>query len=156
MNPAIVPAVTEHILAIVANIREADRQELWAARMETPERALTSSLEESSIAWTGTIDNEPVCMFGVAFSSAFGYTGHPWMIGTTHLEEHSHTFLRRCKGCVEQMKAECRYLENYVDLRNETAIKWLIWLGFELWIPPVPMGPFGLPFVHFTMRGTHD
>ena len=101
MKPEIIPASADHIPAIAAHVREADRAELWAASCSTPEQALARSLGASRLAWTGTIDGVPVCMFGVAPASILGDVGRPWMIGTDHLDRHPFVFLRRCKGCVK-------------------------------------------------------
>lgn len=151
MKVEIVPAEAEHITAIAPKVREADRQELWATACMKPIDALICSYAVSKLAWTGLVDGEPVCMFGVAPASLLTSTGRPWMIGTDLIDRYSTTFLRRCKGRVREMLRYYQSLENYVDLRNERAIRWLDWLGFEF-EGPYPYGVLKLPFMRFTME----
>lgn len=152
VKPEIVIANAAHIPVIAAHVRLADRDELYASAMVSPQEALEQSFSISKMAWTGLIDGVPVCMFGVAPVSVLSTVGRPWMIGTDHLDRHPFVFLRRCRGCVETMRMCFDRLENHVDARNIRAIQWLTWLGFEL-DKPEPRGPFGLPFIRFGMRG---
>ena len=145
------PALPEHIPAISAHVREADRAELWAASCSAPADVLTRGLEFSTRCWTGTIDDVPVCMFGVAPATLLGETGRPWMVGTDHLDRHAVLFLRRNKGKVDEMLSLFPVLENYVDCRNSRAIQWLRWLKFSFG-EPEPMGVYGLPFMRFERR----
>lgn len=153
IKPEIVPATAQHIPAIAAAVRDADRTELWAYGCVTPLDCLCHGLEYSRKAWTGLIDGIPVCMFGVVPSSILGNVGRPWMVGTKLLDEHPHVFLRRCQGCLREMREGFDTLENFVDVRNKRAIEWLVWLGFDIWMPAEKIGPYGLPFFRFGMRG---
>ncbi|KAB0670351.1 hypothetical protein F6V30_09365 [Oryzomonas sagensis] len=148
-----VPARACHIPAIATAVRDADRAELWAAARLTPAESMARALGRSAMAWTGLMADRPVCMFGVVPSSILGNVGRPWMVGTRHLDEHPFVFLRRCRGCVGQMRRRFDRLENWVDARNERAIRWLAWLGFEIGPAPEQLGPFGLRFFRFGMGG---
>lgn len=153
MTAEIVPARAGHIPAIAAQVREEDRAELWAAGCITPLDCMFHGLEHSRKSWTGLLDGEPVCMFGVVPSSILGNVGRPWMVGTRHLDAHPFVFLRRCRGYIREMREGFDRLENHVDARNERAIEWLTWLGFEMDPAAEKVGPFGLPFFRFGMRG---
>jgi hypothetical protein len=153
MNPEIIPAMSEHIPAIAANVRDADRAELWAVGCVTPLDCMFHGLEHSKKAWTGLIDGVPVCMFGVVPASILGNVGRPWMVGTKHLDAHPFVFLRRCRGCLKEMRESFDILENFVDVRNKRAIEWLVWLGFDIWMPAEKIGPFAAPFFRFRMGG---
>jgi len=152
MKPEIVRALPEHIEQVAKRVRQADRLELFLAYREEPAAVLRRSFDESLLSWTGMIDGEPVCMFGVAPGVILGDVGHPWMVGTDRLDRHPFVFLRRCKGCVREMLAAFSTLENYVHQENRRALQWLMWLGFKVSIPGEPMGPFGASFCHFVMR----
>lgn len=145
-------ATAEDIPAIAARMRAADRNEIEASHGHTPEQALTSSLQHSTAAWTGLIDGEPVCMFGVGPISILAGRGAPWMLGTDQIERWPRTFLRRCRPCVEAMLAVYPYLENYVDDRNEKSKQWLRWLGFRVSAEPVTLRN-GAVFRHFEKQG---
>lgn len=148
---AIVPATLEHVAAMLPNVRTADRHEVMAATGMAMEDALPDSLKRSEMAWAGMVDDQVACIFGVAGASILSETGFPWMIGTHLIEQHAKAFLRRNKQMVQQMLDRYPHLENYVDVRNTTAIGWLKWLGFEMQ-EPQPYGMYRMPFMKFTME----
>jgi hypothetical protein len=148
----IVAARERHIPAIAVNVRPEDRAELWAAGCIGPAEAMEKSLARSSCAWTGFVEGVPVAMFGVCPGSIITGTGIPWMIGTNLLDRHARTLMVRSKRHIQRMAQGFDRLENYVDSRNVKAVRWLAWLGFTI-LDPVPMGPFGVPFHRFIMKG---
>ena len=152
MIAEIVPATAEHIAPIAYHVREADREEFWAATYSLPVDVMRRGLRVSDKAWTGLIDDVPVCMFGVASAGLLGGVGRPWMVGTDHLDRHALLFLKRCRKVVAEMVALFPILENYVDSRNVRAIMWLKWLGFKMY-DAAPVGVLGIPFIRFEMRG---
>jgi len=141
-----------HIPAIVANVRQADIEELWAASHLRPLNALWEAVETSKRAWTGMIDNKPVCMFGVAPSEGNHNSdvGRPWLIGSREIEQFSFVFLSRCRKQVEVMLEYFPVLENYVCAENKKAVSWLLWLGFTFH-ECLRMGPENKLFIRFTM-----
>lgn len=151
MTAEIITATEEHIPWLTQHIREADRRELWAVSYLSPIDALTLSLQASAKAWTGLVDGEIVCMFGVTPSCVLSGTGRPWMVGTDLVHRHAAVFLRRCKGMVAEMLDLFPHLENYVDIRNTAAIKWLGWLGFKF-EGPFEYGIQRINFMRFEMR----
>lgn len=151
---AVVEADLAHIERMLPIIRQADIEELWASNHVSPAYALTHGIRCSSAAWTGMVDGQPVCVFGVAPASLLGSIGVPWMVGTYEIDRHAKAFLRRNKAYVERMSALYNYLVNYVDARNTRAIAWLKWLGFTL-NEAQPYGVEGLPFHRFEMRANH-
>lgn len=147
----VVPAKVRDIARIVVDVRDADRAELLAGWSYTPQRALEYGLRYSSHVWTGFIDYEPVCMFGVVPRSLVGGRGVPWLIGTNRMLRHQFTFLRRCRPYLRQMQEHYSNLENFVDERNTAAIRWLGWLGFTIH-EARPMGKQLRPFHRFDWR----
>lgn len=145
--PSIVPATASHAAVIAANTRHEDKRELAACGYK-PLAATLLSLHASTQAWTGLVDCQPICVFGI--SEWPDGTGRPWMVGTELLAKHQKIFLRRCKNCVAIMQDNYSLLHNYVDARNLLAVKWLKWLGFKF-DEATPYGPEGLPFLHFYM-----
>jgi hypothetical protein len=153
-GPHVIPASAEHVALLAPRVREADRLELWASGRITPERALAIGVDASTSAWTGFVDDEVVCMFGVVPASLVGGIGVPWMIGSDAIVRHQRAFLRRCRGHLERMQVLYDTLVNFVDDRNVVAHRWLTWLGFHV-EPPQPYGPDGLLFRRFTWRRPH-
>lgn len=150
MRVEVRPAAAADIPRIAERMRAADRDEVAASHGHDPLAALTASLDASTKAWTGWIDDEPVCMFGVGPIAILAGRGAPWMLGTETLERWPRTFLRRCRPCVKSMLAVYPLLENYVDERNEVSKKWLVWLGFSLAEEPVTIRG-GAKFRYFVM-----
>ena len=144
-------AVIGDILSIAENMREADRNEVWASHRHTPLKAVISSFQQSSLVWTIHHKGFPVAMFGVASQGALCDVGYPWLLGTDKMSNITIEFLRFSRYYVQQMLAGFRMLENWVDARNEKSMKWLQWCGFEL-EEPAPWGFDNLPFSHFTME----
>ena len=146
----IVPAHTDHIFWIANNMRQADRDEIAAAAGKGPWAALRDSLHLSVAAWTGLVDDEPICMFGVVPLDILGGVGSPWLLGTDEIEKHAISFLRLNKQYVKEMLEYFPYLVNFVDARNKMSIQWLKWLGFKFDSSPIPYGIWNLPFYRFS------
>lgn len=151
-NIRIVPATDADAVAMAPRLRIADLEELWAWAHIGPLDGLLYSLRASPIAWTGFVDDEPACMFGVGAASMLSAEGSPWMLGTDAVERHAYAFLRRNRAYVDRMRRVFPVLANYVDARHLVSLRWLRWLGFEIG-PAVPYGVAGLPFHPFGMGG---
>ena len=150
MKIEIVTAEYEHIPVIADNIRDADRQEMYDYCLLNPTEALERSWSGAKMAWTGLIDDVPVCMFGVSAGTLLTGIGLPWLITAKGIEQHSVVFLRRCKPVVMTMARSFDRLENYVSAQNILAITWLKWLGFKFG-QEEEMGLFKKPFIRFWM-----
>jgi len=149
----IIPAIHDHIAPIAEHMREADRQEVWAASRSTPQEALDYSLKKSSFAYTGIVDDVPVVMFGVGDINVLGGMGAPWLLGTDAVAHHARLFLRQSLLWRDAIRARYCRLSNFVDSRNRVSIRWLKWLGFEL-KEPVIMN--GVVFYLFEMSGSEQ
>jgi hypothetical protein len=147
MKVDIIPAKIEHIPGIALNIREADKQELFDYALMNPFEALNISLANSKVAWTGFIDGEPICMFGVARGDTLSTTGYIWLIGTKELDAYAKVFLRKSSKLLKEMFTYYDRLENYVSVENVRSLEWLSWLGFKFG-DPQPMGPMGKLFIN--------
>lgn len=149
----VVPALPEHIPALVPNIRQADIDEMEAGYSLTPQKAMEIGLKHSSQCWVGLVDGEPIAMAGVNAPSVLSDTAYPWMLGTHHLdrEDVKIGFLIQSRKILRTMLQVYAHLENHVDARNTKAIAWLKWLGFTM-DEAKPYGPAGLPFHHFEIR----
>lgn len=140
----------EHILSVAENMRPADQDEIWAACHLSPLESLTRAFMASPDAYAGMADDQPLLIYGLSKASFLQDVGHPWMLGAVALEKHSKALLRASKNIPMEMLTKYKYLLNYVDARNEKAIRWLKWLGFSL-RDPIPFGVEKLPFHPFVM-----
>jgi hypothetical protein len=145
-------ATHSDILYVARHIREEDRREIAASCLMDPKHIMLATYRQSGVARCGTVDGEPVVVFGVAENTLLGSgCGIPWLIGTPKIYEHERAFLRRNKRMVYQWIKAYGRLSNYVDARNHRAIKWLEWLGFKM-EEAKPYGPLGRPFHRFSME----
>ncbi len=151
MNRYVVAAHRDHIFHIANHMAKADVEECAALGMG-PYRALEDSLNRSAAAWTGMVDQTPVCMFGVCPIDILAGVGSPWLLGTDEIRRHAKTFMRLNKLYVPRMLELFPFLVNWVDARHDTAIRWLKWLGFEFDREPVEYGVRKMPFYRFHME----
>lgn len=158
MTAAIRPAEQADIGVIAASLRPADAAELWASNRTTGAECMAFGLRFSDQAWTGTIDGEPVCMFGAVPASLLGGVGVPWMVGTTELDmlRAQKALLRESRAALDAMLARYDVLENLVDDRNKAAHRWLRWLGFTVDDKTIQHGPDRLAFRRFKIRRNDD
>ncbi|TCS05303.1 MULTISPECIES: hypothetical protein [unclassified Rhizobium] len=145
---AIIPARPGHIRTIAERMRQADREEVFAASGRSPLSALSFSHRHSSLAWTALFDGRPEVMWGVGDINILTGIGAPWLLGTDAVEESFRAFLRISRDWPAQLLSRYRLLRNFVDARNTVSLRWLEWLGFRLF-EPVEIN--GHPFRLFEM-----
>lgn len=73
------------------------------------------------------------------------------MLATDEMDRCRHFVAKHSRLYIWQMMNDFEILENWVDARNETSIKWLQWCGFHM-EEPQPWGYFKMPFRRFWMR----
>ena len=139
------------IAVLVRNMRKHDVQEVNAATRMGVRNAVETSVNLSTYAKTGLVNDELVCMWGVCPISLISSSGSPWMLGTDLIEKKQRIFLRRSKPWLDDIRKDYKHLENHVDERNTLSVKWLKWLGFEM-DKAAPYGVNGEPFHKFTME----
>jgi hypothetical protein len=147
----IVPARAAHVRTIARRMRNADRDEVWAASRMLPAQALIYSLRKSTYAWTAIVNGRPEVMFGVGDINVLAGVGAPWLLGTVAVEKHFRAFLRRSVDFRDQLSAQYPVLRNFVDDRNKASIRWLRWLGFRL---SDPVDHNGYRFRLFELRAS--
>lgn len=136
----IVPARATHVRTIARRMRQADRDEVFAAAGKAPAEALVFSLRKSSSAWTGLINGRPEVMWGVGDINILNGIGAPWLLGTDAVEIHYRAFLRYSIDWRNQLLGQYSVLRNFVDDRNHVSKRWLEWMGFRLSDPVVMNG----------------
>jgi hypothetical protein len=153
-EPEIVAPTHDDIVELVRTMRQADIDEIWAASMTSPYDALVRSVKVSRDTYAGKMDDEVVCIFGVAPVTVLGTIGIPWMLASDLLPQHSRAFLRANRPYIHEMRNKYSLLINFVDARNTDSVRWLRWLGFDVARFPTTYGPYGLPFFRFEMKRT--
>lgn len=103
----------------------------------------------ATVAWTGTLDGVPICMFGLSKGEL--REGRPWLLATPELQSVSLTFWRLCRAEIDKMLEISPVLSNYVPVCDQRAVKWLRRLGAEIG-EPIPWGPKRGMFHRWTIR----
>ena len=144
-------------LKIAAQLREADRKEMWSAFRLMPEAGVTKSIRNSERAFVVELEGEAVAVFGVMLISLIGRRGSIWLLGTDKIDRFCITFGRYTKAFVDSFLMEWESLENWVHEENRKSILWLKMAGFDI----EEVKPFGLDeenFHHVIIRreAVHD
>lgn len=139
------------IKIVAENMRESDVREIWASHHHTPDLALEIGIKNSLICFTIEYKNYPVAMFGLYAESLLGNRGVIWFLGTNKLNRMKSTFVRSSKKFIKYLLSWYPYLYNYVDVRNQDSIKWLLSCGAKL-RPPVRFGKDQEWFQYFSFE----
>ncbi len=116
---------------ILSNLRAAEVAELDALGV-TSEECMRIGLSCSD-ACTMFIDGQAAGIFGLMDFDDYQV---PWGVFTTVIDRHPIAFLRAAKRWALKLSGTT---VNYVDVRNERAVKWFAWMGFTV-SEPVPYG----------------
>lgn len=139
-------ASEERVAYIAANLREADKTEVWLSHMATPYEAVFDSWAASEICRCIETDG----------GEAVGLTGlvgnRIWMLGTEDLTATKRRRLQLCnegRGWVEHcLDVAGMPIGNDVYAKNTQSIRWLKHLGFTV-ADPRPMGHAAALFSEF-------
>lgn len=112
---------------IAADLRLSDQLETIATTTLSFEDTLTRSWAVSDLAWIGLHDGQPVVVFGLAGSAC-------WMLGTTAIEtgRAALAVARDTARYQAVMLERVPAIYNWIDLRNNKTMRWLLWAGFKV------------------------
>jgi hypothetical protein len=137
---------------LAANLRDADRQEVWAYGFDDPLPAVTESITNAAWSKVARVDGALACVFGLAKSgTVLTRVGHPWMLGTPVIDRNARALMLLSRPYIAKMLRECPHLVNVVHAPNTRAVRWLRRAGFAL-ADSRPMGPRRELFHPFEMR----
>jgi len=129
---------------VCANMRQADRAEIWASHRRTPEAVAVACKDANP--YVVTVNGVPCIIFGC---SGPAETGTPWLLATDLIQTIGVRFIRGSRPIVDQWLAKYLVLENFVHADNELSIKWLKWLNFEFKETVIVNNE---PFIRFVAR----
>ncbi len=149
MSVANVQPLDEETLAeCAAKAREVDRQEAMLQTGKPLDEALWRSYRMSTGCYAGRLDDDLVCVWGVAALAPLEGIGQPWLVATPMIDRAAFPFLRQCWYYLNKMKDDHDFLWNVVWEENTAARQWLAWMGFEM-KQPQNVGPFNRKFIPF-------
>ena len=146
-------ATSQDALELAQNMREADRQELWAAERRTPLEALQFAMKASEVCRCLRVDGEVAMMWGIA--PVFEQTWTVWLLTAEVVDRKPVAFWRTLRSQLVELLSFYPVLCNMVDARYLRALKALSRVCFTVY-PAEAYGEDGLPF-HFVIirRGAH-
>ncbi len=140
----IVVATAEHCIHVAKNLRPADAAEAAAMNLD-PVQTTLDSFSQSLYTKAWLVDGKPAAVFGLASLMITGATGIPWLCTTDLVNQNRRKFVVHSRRVVAEMLQIFPHLENYVDARYASCLRWLDWAGFQVH-PAAPIGPLQMPF----------
>lgn len=137
------PATLYDCVSLAPRLRQADKDEAYAASGVAAEFAIKLSLL-SSPALVACVEGQPEMIFGCPH-------GHPWMLCTPVAvsPRWRKTFVKHSQAYIDDWQAQWGLLHNFTDARNSAHHVWLRRVGFTFIARHDRYGPFGLPFYEF-------
>jgi hypothetical protein len=133
---------------VASRLREADKQEGWAALGVDPALYLATGCDYDRTWVIFNAEGENVALAGVSPMDEPDL-GQVWMVATDQLLNHQKEFLKHTRAFIDILHEDYPILFNWVDARNEVHIKWLKWCGFTFINRHEKWGPYGIPFYTF-------
>jgi hypothetical protein len=148
----LVPVKRAHVLALVAGMRQQDRDELTAWGYPDARLAVRESVRDSVWCRTCLVDGEVAAITGLARGGSDDAPfGIPWLLGTELVPKHGRVLARYARAYIPEMLQVYPRLINHVHAKNTVAVAWLRRIGFSL-REPHQHPPTGEPFHVFEMH----
>ncbi len=98
----------------------------------------------SSIVWTGFVNEEPACMWGLAPPTLLSDSAYLWLITTELVKDHQFPFVRHSQIEMEKMLQAYPLIVGHCDLRHPNSVRWLKWLGAVFDTSQGPLASFSI------------
>lgn len=98
--------------------------------------------------WVGRIDGEVACVFGVVPPTICSDTAYLWLWVTEAVKEHQFIFVRRSQVMLKELLKEYRALTGACKVGDDTAVRWIKWLGGRFAQPERGFVPFVIEAQH--------
>lgn len=147
------------IMIMGDNLRETDKNEIWASHHHTPEEALLLSFNSAISCFTVENKGVPVALFGISPFTLLDNKANIWLLGTDSfdalIKKNRKEFIRESKIFIGLLLEQYPLLENYVWEGNRASIKWLRLCGAIL-EESKPYGIEGKLFRYFYFKKDKD
>lgn len=141
----------EHVIDMAPRIRAADQREIWAHLNLEPLEALRISIVSPGKHYAAILDGRVEAIFGVCPDDSGGAA--IWLIGTDAITENASVFREYSQWWLDGLKKKYSRLYNWVDARNEVALRWADSVGIKA-SDPVPYGIEQRPFHYVEWRAS--
>ena len=94
--------------------------------------------------WSGTIDGDLVCVWGLIPPTIISTQAYLWMHATDRVHEHKFLFVRHSQMMVEKMLEHYPTIIGHCVVGASSSIRWVRWLGGVFGEPNGPYLPFSI------------
>jgi len=105
-------------------------------------RSLDDCLAHTQNLWVGTVDNDPVCAWGLVPPTLLSDEAYLWMILLEGAEDHTFVLVRQSQIQMAAMLDIYPVIRGHCEIDNASAQRWLRWLGAEFGYPDDRLIPF--------------
>jgi hypothetical protein len=135
----------QDVYSLVGRLRQADKDELFATNGQDPDKTLVESWQASKYRRVMIYEKQVICAMGIVeFNQDIGI---PWLLGSDEISSAKRQFLKGVKEGIDFASSKYRYLINFIDIRQSSAIRYFTWMGCKFEEPK----PFGFENRLFTM-----
>lgn len=98
--------------------------------------------------WTGWVDDELVCIWGLITPTLISRQAYLWMYSTSAVQEHKFLFVRHSQRVIEQMLNRYESIVGHCLVGAKDSIRWVRWLGGVFDEANGPFMPFKIEAKH--------
>lgn len=106
------------------------------------EAAMDYCLLMSVVIWTGLIDGQLACIWGVIPPTLMSTQAYLWLYTTDIIKEHQFTLVRHSQLVIEEILKDYPSIVGHATMGSSKSIRWLKWLGAKFGEPQGTMIPF--------------
>lgn len=93
------------------------------------EAIMNKCIVMSTQVWTGLVDGEIACVWGVAPPTFLSTQAYLWLYTTELVKEHQFIFVRHSQKIIEKLLKEYELIVGICAVEAENSQRWLRWLG---------------------------
>lgn len=108
-------------------------------------------LDASLFKWTGLVDKEVACIWGLVAPSILSDSAYLWLITTPVIDDHKFTFIRHSQMIMKGMLEDFPLITGHVIAGHIRSKRWLQWLGVTF-KPPIVCRDGEIKLIPFELR----
>lgn len=134
MNVEIVPARLEHVIEICENLRAREREAFKKLGSE-PEHMVAQEVTQSFLSFAGLVEGKVINLWGAKCAGILSDEAYLWMLCSQDVIKFPMTFLRHSRRAIQDLRPHFKHFHGVVLDEFSCSIRWLEWLGFEVYPP---------------------